>query len=516
MKNNVMATWLFVLLYLEPVLQDGNTLAQQSVDSLRTLIEQGQKLLEDHEKNQKPDDSDTAEILNALGLLYRNVGEYGEAEKAHLRALAYWEKWENELRRAMPTAVTVTSQNAAEPLLHLAELYHKTGQSAKAETFYRRASAKCPENDPYSASILNGWAVLLCSQADYAKAEPLLVRALSIVEKQPGRDSEQTAQTLNNLAGLCHETGDFAKAEPLYRRALSIREKIHGPDHLEVAIVVNNMAGLYRSIGDFAKAEPLYRRVLAIREKVFGPDHPDVADTLNNLAELYRAAGSFETVASLHERALRIREKSLGVEHPTTAGSLVNLALFYQQMGDYARAESLFQRGLMIRQQSLGREHHVTALSLNNLAVLFQATGRFAEAEPLLRRATGVWETRVGTGHPYYANILDNLSWLLFQSGKGPEARGIANQAQAARLQTMANVLSFNLRPNNSASRFKLRLTPTHWLDRLEVAMSSLRRSFATKAWCWIRYWKTGRWRRPAGVRSNGLWLSNCGWLSSG
>jgi len=71
--------------------------------------------------------------------------------------------------------------------------------------------------------------------------------------------------------------GQYALAEPLYKRSLTIWEKALGPDHPDVAASLNNLASLYKSQGQYAQAEPLYKRSLAILEKALGPDHPSVA-----------------------------------------------------------------------------------------------------------------------------------------------------------------------------------------------------------------------------------------------
>ena len=66
-------------------------------------------------------------------------------------------------------------------------------------------------------------------------------------------------------------TGDYAKAEPLFQRSLSIREKVFGPETPDIAATLNNLGGLYDSMGDYAKAEPLYERSLRILEKTLRP-----------------------------------------------------------------------------------------------------------------------------------------------------------------------------------------------------------------------------------------------------
>ena len=81
--------------------------------------------------------------------------------------------------------------------------------------------------------------------------------------------------------------GDYAKAEPLLLRALKIYEKALGPDHPNTADSLQSLAALYRNTGDYAKAEPLLQRALKINEKALGPENPATATSLNNLAVLY-------------------------------------------------------------------------------------------------------------------------------------------------------------------------------------------------------------------------------------
>ncbi len=203
---------------------------------------------------------------------------------------------------------------------------------------------------------------------------------------------------LNNLALALLSAGDYAEAEPLLQRALTISEKTLGPEHPETAAGLNNLAGLYIGQGRYAEAEPLLQRVLAIREKALGPENPTTAGSLNNLAALYSAQGRFEQAEPLQQRALAIRERALGPEHPDTAAGLNNLALLYRAQGRHEEAEPLQQRALVIQEKALGPEHPDTAGSLNNLALLYSAQGRYEEAELLRQRVLTIQLKNAGAG----------------------------------------------------------------------------------------------------------------------
>jgi tetratricopeptide (TPR) repeat protein len=101
-------------------------------------------------------------------------------------------------------------------------------------------------------------------------------------------DFTEAARLLNQAGYYCAERAQYAEAEPLFIRALSVYEKVLGPDHPDVATSLNNLAFLYDSQGRYAKAEPLYERSLSIYEKALGPDHPTTAIIRGNLTELLR------------------------------------------------------------------------------------------------------------------------------------------------------------------------------------------------------------------------------------
>jgi CHAT domain-containing protein len=105
--------------------------------------------------------------------------------------------------------------------------------------------------------------------------------------------------------------GDYAKAEPLLQRALKIYEKVLGPNHPNTAYTLAHLEVLYYQMGDYAKAEPLLQRALKINERALGPEHHDTAAALTDLAELYGVMGNANEALRLGARARRANEKYL-------------------------------------------------------------------------------------------------------------------------------------------------------------------------------------------------------------
>jgi tetratricopeptide (TPR) repeat protein len=316
----------------------------------------------------------------------------------------------------------------------------KRGEYAMAEILQKRSvtireKALGPEH-PDVARSLNNLANVYLDQGRYQEAEALYTRALGIREKALGPDHSDAAACLDGLAVLHREQGRYAEAERLQRRALALKEKALGPDHPDVALSLNNLAVLCGDQGRIDQAEALHRRALTIKEKALGPDHPDVALSLLNLANECHKQGRLEEAEALHTRALAVKEKALGPDHPSVAISLDELANVYYEQRRYERAQPLLERALAILEKSLGPDHSHVAHSLNGLGNTYREQGRYEDAEPLLVRALAIREKAFGADHPDVATSLTDLGKLYEAQKRFEEAERLF--ARALALKTAA------------------------------------------------------------------------------
>ncbi|MFM7865821.1 MAG: tetratricopeptide repeat protein, partial [Planctomycetaceae bacterium] len=160
-------------------------------------------------------------------------------------------------------------------------------------------------------SNVNTWAPI------YSPARPHLARILPTADK--AGIAQPTARLMNEFGLHLHARADFADAEPLYRRALSIDETSYGPNHPTVAIRLNNLAELLRVTNRRSEAEPLYRRALSISATSYGPNHPEVARGLNGLAGLLDATNRPVEAEPLSRRSVEILvqfRQQTGHKHP--------------------------------------------------------------------------------------------------------------------------------------------------------------------------------------------------------
>lgn len=168
------------------------------------------------------------------------------------------------------------------------------------------AAERFPSGDPRLGKSYNNLAAVYYAQEDYARAEPLMRRALGQLREALGPENTDVAQTMKNLAALYYLQGNRREAEGLLKQALVVLEKVHGPNHAFVATVLSNLAGLYQAENRYQEAEPLLTRSLSIWESLLGTDHPDVIKSRSLLAQVRGAVGEGQAreTAAVNPRAL--------------------------------------------------------------------------------------------------------------------------------------------------------------------------------------------------------------------
>lgn len=273
--------------------------------------------------------------------------------------------------------------------------------------------------------------VIYGADGDFARAEPLLLRALELRETVLGKGDPEVAHTLNNLAELYRGRGLYARAEPLHARALALQEAALGKHHPEVAQTLTSLAQLYAEQESYGRAEPLYSRALSLIEQVQGADHPDAIRVLTLRGDLAVAQGLYDAARPFYAHALAIQEKTLGWTHPEVAAQLNRLASLELAQRNPVRAASLAQRALALQELAFGPEDARLAISLNNLAQAFVGQSKLGQAEPLYERALALRQAALGRNHPSLVELLHNFALLRMAQRRPAEALPLLMRAFA-------------------------------------------------------------------------------------
>jgi len=391
-------------------------------------------LLKSEERKKGRPNEMTMRWSNNLALALRKLGQTKEAARLYERVLQF------DQQRSADSAETATSA------LQLGLCYGELGQVEKAERQFQDAirirEKLFGRGSEEVKEAIGNLASMYSQQGD-------LKRALELVEgvlksgPQSSEETMDTAKELNNLATIHQRAGDYAKAEPLEMRALAIVERIKGKGHPDTAHALNNIASIKSALGQREQAASLFERALAIRETALGPQHPDVALSLTNLGAFYVENGDAAKGRWLLERALAIYEKTYGRQHDLVITCLNNLGVACERNGEPEKARMFYQRALTACEAAHGPGHFSSAGALNNLATLLFTQGDAQSALPFLRRALKLYENKLGSEHPTTVGILQNLALTEFQLGHIAEFNALALRADRGFRAAFANVLSF-------------------------------------------------------------------------
>jgi len=254
-------------------------------------------------------DRSLARALRPLGTAQRARGSYRDAERTLTRALDH-----------ASAAFGPASVEVAELHNDLGMTFKYVGRFVDAEAAYGSARTileGLPDVDPEDlAALFHNLGGLAYARGDFETAEPLARRAVEIRSSSLGRRAPATLLDRSAHAAIVAGLGRSGEAEASIRELLGDLEVTLGPDHPEMAVALNNLAALLQARGALAEAETLYRRVIAIKEATFGDDSATLAVPLNNLATVVRAHGADADAAALYQRAMKLLEGSVRDDHP--------------------------------------------------------------------------------------------------------------------------------------------------------------------------------------------------------
>jgi len=285
-------------------------------------------------------------------------------------------------------------------------------------------------NDPeLQAKMMNTMGITYFSLGLYARAQPLVERAIEIQRRVLGPEHPDTLASMSNLTNVLVSEGHYVDAEKLIRETLDIRRRVLGSQDPDTLDSMSNLSIVLWSQGNYIEAEKLDRETLESRRRVLGPEHPKTIGSMSGLANVLWSEGRYAEAEKLNRETLEIRRRVLGPEDPGTLGSMNNLALDLRSEGHYAEAEKLDRETLDICRRVIGPEHPASLDVTANLAVDLWSEGHFAEAEKLDRETLEVRRRVLGPEHPRTADSISDLANDLLSEGRYAEAEKLNREA---------------------------------------------------------------------------------------
>ncbi len=186
-----------------------------------------------------PPHDDLAEVHNALGLLYERLGLDQETIASYQTAGDQFRALHGE-----------HDERYARAVLNVGAIHLKAGRLDQAEPLVRKGVMLLRAIDPDHAwlgTFLAHLASLAQRRGDLGEAEACLRETLGIYERTGHGDHPYASIAMSNLGQVLCTRREFAAAEPLYRRALTIMRARFATDHAWVKQATDNLAGLYRA-----------------------------------------------------------------------------------------------------------------------------------------------------------------------------------------------------------------------------------------------------------------------------
>ena len=293
---------------------------------------------------------------------------------------------------------------------------------------------------------------------DNRNAEIFFHRALTTMEKLPAVDANDLGWAYFTLGNLYKNMEYFAKAEPLLQRALSIWERSATVYPITAVI---NLGEMYKMWGDYAKAETLFLNAVAVLDNNPAYRPGQVAMFLLDLGSLYVTTGQFDKAVTVLQRAKKQFEVPEARENPDTALVDLNLGFIYERKGDYDKAEAYYLNALTVSEK-FGRPRLTV---LTNLGDLYRAKNDFAKARDFYQRVITRVEERWGAEDLLLLDALQGMAEM--HRAKGDLASAIVTLERA--LNLYEKHLTRNLA--NGSERQKL-LSLSRYSQLIDVALT--------------------------------------------
>ncbi len=286
-------------------------------------------------------------------------------------------------------------------------LTRNQGEYEKAEKFFKRSVKLSKEaGDKQGIAVsLNGLAKVAEEKGNYDKAQKLYEESIQI--SRTSGDKLNTAVSLNGLGIVSRFKGNYEETLKYYEESLLIRRETG--DIRGIANTLHNLGMLAEDMYDYEQSKKYYEESLKLRKEIC--DKLGITGALNGLAKLEINYGNYETAQKIFEESLVLKHE-IG-DKPGIAGLLNNLGIVAFVQENFDLAQKYYEEGLAIGLEI--NDSYIKAASLNNLGELAFNSFNFEEAEMYFKKGLEL-ETEMGV-KPGIAHSKHNLGSVLLLKG---------------------------------------------------------------------------------------------------
>jgi tetratricopeptide (TPR) repeat protein len=372
-------------------LQEALPVEQRDQTALgRSLYGLGNELLS---QGQYPEAEST--LRKALALQRKIVKGPSEDAARTLDDLA-WAVRERDPKEALPLMrEAVAMQRAtwgAQPYPDYADAVNDLGLIYKDQGDYVQAEALLRESlgmlhrllgdkHPELAKALNNIGQVQQLRGDLDGAEATFRQSLALERELLGQTHPEVAGTLNDLAFVIDAKGDVRGALAVEQQSLDIYRKVFPGDNPEVARVMNRIGYWQTMIGEYSDADHSLQEALAMRRRLFPADHPEIASSLMHVAVFQVATRNYQEALVSARGAAAIFSKTRSSSDWRTAVAEAAGGAALAGIGQYPQAEKQLVQSYTLLGNDAGAFPTYRALARGYLQDLYRRWGRPQQAE---------------------------------------------------------------------------------------------------------------------------------------
>lgn len=271
-------------------------------------------------------------ILDRLGQIYQNVGDFDKAEASYVNSLEMVRK-----------VYEIDNPEVLFSIESLAGFYKNIQNFQKADSLFIialmiRRSSIIPDSLSLSYT-LNTYAMMLSSIGQYSKAEDCLIEARNIVAAKGVNSNEYLWHSLS-LANLYnHYKTQESKNILLQLKNQYNAGAFSNVDNISFLQLLFVQLGQFSlDQNDFISAEIYYKNCVQITKDKFGIYNSYYADALTSLGDFYYEIGSLEKAENKYQEAYEIQKKA----NSSYFSAAEMLGLLYIHQHKYKLARSIY------------------------------------------------------------------------------------------------------------------------------------------------------------------------------
>ena len=271
-----------------------------------------------------------AELQNALGTVYYQLGFYTEAKQLHEKAFAAVKDQSDQALLAAYAERQEATDTAA------------LGDNASAQTLADdaivrlRAIRHAPSRDVARALSTAGW--LAKKRADIPRVKELSEQAFALAKLTPD-DDEIMYLALRQIGEFDRLTNDENSAVENYRQAYDIAKRLFGPEDQETVVVERLVGTSYNYLSQFEQAQRYLQPAFDTSRRIFGESSGRALRDGEMLAVNEIDWGHFDEAGPLLDALLSRAESATPLDEGVLGEIRLNYGEFQSTMSHPDKAE---------------------------------------------------------------------------------------------------------------------------------------------------------------------------------